>query len=309
MLQRLVLLALLIVTAEAFLRTAASRRFAGGRASSSQQLGAGFGAAAPAKKKSKKTKKGPSFDVNASVLRLEKLYDKLTLQHAKSLNSEDEDELLYLTEYIVAVKAAQYDWVPVAQVCLLRPHGTNETPDTLTSVVSKYCRELSFVASLGSNVFQSIPRDQYQYAVESSDSFHKFVYEPLEKHQDESPMSTEQAREILDIHNGESIKRQYRLLSKEFHPDRFVNTNQSEDEAAEAARKYEQIQNAYDVLRNVGDSWYAGLGGRARTDFRKLELTSIDNATKHLEATKVIQCGVVALDPELVQGFVARSRN
>lgn len=304
MLQRLVLLALLVLAAKAF---SPARRLAGSRLSYKQELRAGFGgAAATAKRKSRKAKKGSSFDVKKSVLRLEKLYDKITLQHDKNLNTEDEEQL-FLTEYVVAIKALHYDWVPVAQICLSRPH---EATDTLTAaVVSRYCRELSYVAGLGSNVFQSMARDQFQYAVESSDSFHKYVYEPLEKHADDLPMSKEQARDILDIRNGESVKQQYRLQSKKYHPDRFVNTDQSQDEVAEAALKYEQIQHAYEVLRNgVGESWYESLGGRARTDFVKLKkLVSIDAATKQLQASQ-IESAVVGLDPELVQGFVARSR-
>ena len=117
------------------------------------------------KKQDKQSGKQQPFNVNASMLRLEKKYDELTKAAAKNLLKEDiEAGDMVTTEYVVAARAQGYisDWVPIAQICLARPAdlGSDGVSDPLLrAAISCYYRELSFVASLGARVSQSVPRN------------------------------------------------------------------------------------------------------------------------------------------------------
>jgi hypothetical protein len=311
--------------------------------------GKGMGMAPTNKAKKGKSSSSSSsqpFNVNASVLRLGKAYDNLLLQHAKTLQKDDDEDseddsnkisihTVSTMEYVIAARAKGHvaDWVPIAQICLARHpdqvgEGVRDDP-ILQAVVSQYCRELSYVASLGSRVFQSVPRNLLEYSVETIDSFQKFVYDPVldggvrlkKKTSDEgSILSKQQAREILnlpDTINGSEddrslIKQSYRKLAFEWHSDRFAKTERTDEEIQHASNMYARIKVAYDTLtsgvKNSGTlSWYESLGGRARTDFAgPISLIPLSKAAETIQANKV-ESGLSGLDPDLVQSFVARS--
>jgi len=279
------------------------------------------------KKKSNNGKQQP-FNVNASMLRLEKKYDELTKAAAKNLRKEyEEDDDIITTEYVVAARAPGHvsDWVPIAQICLARPSTlvSDGVADPLVqAAVSCYCRELAFAASLGARVFQSVPRNLMQYAVETSDSFQKHVLAveeqpPSSKNGIEPRMSKQEARTVLQLEEGSSdekseIKQQYRKLSFALHPDRFVGTERSEADIQVSKEQYARIQQAYETLssgvRNgVESSWYQSLGGRARTDFvGPIELVSMSKAQEMMPA--VVESALAGLEPDFVQSFVTRSQ-
>jgi DnaJ domain len=300
------------------------------------------GMAAP---KAKSDKAAP-FNVNASLQRLEKKYDELTKANAKALQKDDdddekdadentskdavpEDDAIATTEYVIAVRAEGHvgDWVPVAQFCLARNAVQASRSDgvadpLIQAAISHHCRELCHVASLGSRVFHSVPRNLMQYSVETLDSFHKHVYETAiqGKNEDESNsnvMTKEEARSVLDLVNGDgedktAIKRSYRTLSFQWHPDRFVGTDRSPEEIESANERYAKIKLAYDTLnsgvRDEGTSWYQSLGGKARTDFLgPLQLLSLDVAKMALEGSGA-ECAICSMSPSIVQTFVARSQ-
>lgn len=293
------------------------------------------------KKNGEKSSSATPFNVNASLSRLEKKYDELTRAAAKNLLKEevDDDEIaggnfdgtddIVTTEYVVAARAEGYvgDWVPIAQFCLARKSSQAVASEGVSdplirAAVSYYCREFSHVATLGSHVFQSVPRNLLQYAVETTDSFHKHVYEPAMqgKNDDASNsnvMTKQEARRVLNLNNGgtddaSEIKRTYRSMSFEWHPDRFVGMDRTQPEIDAAAEHYSRIKLAYDTLtsgvRDVGKSWYQSLGGRARTDFvGPLQLLQLETAKEYIEASGVATA-IAVLDRDLVQSFVARSQ-
>jgi len=320
--------------------------------------------AAAAKKGLQKNRNGKTqsqpFNVNASLLRLEKNYDDLARAAAKNLRKErheddDDNDDIVTTEYVVAARAHGYvsDWVPVAQICLARPaslvhEGDGVSDPLVRAAVSCYCRELSLVASQGARVFQSVPRNLMQYAVETEDSFHKHVICAVEDDprasskngsrgkQDGEPSTTkmtkQEARQVLQLPDGTSttddkseIKQAYRKLSFQFHPDRFARgaaaaatAEQSQAQVQESADQYTRIQLAYETLtsglRGASSSlsWYESLGGRARsTDFLgPIELWPLAKAQDILQQqAALVESAVVGLDPDLVQGFVTRANS
>mmetsp|Transcript_26573 Transcript_26573/g.40793 ORF Transcript_26573/g.40793 Transcript_26573/m.40793 type:complete len:101 (-) Transcript_26573:100-402(-) len=96
----------------------------------------------------------------------------------------------------------------------------------------------------------------------------------------------------------------------QYHPDRFINEEQSKEEAEETTDMYLKVKAAYDVLQSgvrVGDkSWYESLGGKERTEFvGPIELTSIAKAQDEL-ASKDIKVAVADIEPSVVQTFVTR---
>jgi hypothetical protein len=310
---------------------------------SSTALHAGFGA--PVGGKGKKSKKkststvkstNPPFDVSASLLRMEKVYDELSQKEAKRINREDEmiedpNEMI-TAEYIVATRCAPtiMDWVPVAQVILARPLREAESAEgsaadpLLRATISQYCREISHVAGMGSRVFQTLPRNNFDYAVESIDSFHKHVYEVVmegknEDASNEHTMTKAEARQVLNIDDTSpgielsDIKRTYRKMAMQWHPDRFVG--QSNDIKETAAETYRRIKLAYETLqsgrngKSSSSSWYESLGGRSRTSFSLIpSLLSIKEAEAFLNDRQA-KAAVCGLDPDLVQTFVARSQS
>ena len=324
------------------------------------QASKGMGMGMAATKQSSKKKKGGSkgmasasnnsnnnksaFNVNASLLRLEKKYDQLTLQNAKTLQKDtvDPDDMV-TTEYVIAARssdpsAAVSDWVPVAQLILARTWdqadnniASQGAADPLVrAAVSAYCRELGHVACLGSRAFQSIPRQKLQYSVEPVDSFYKHVYEVVvegknEDSSNENVMTKKEARVTLGFAADDvtlelsEIKKSYRSKSFELHPDRFVasDSENEQPEKAAALLEYSRVKLAYETLssglrRTKGDdkpsSWYASLGGRARNDFvGPIQLMPLELAKLTLEQSG-LPSAVVGLDPDMVQGFVTRSQ-
>ena len=258
-------------------------------------------------KKSSKTSKASPFDVNASLLRLEKMYDDLLLKNAKLMQKEyEEDGDCITSEYVVAVQGGSLDWIPIGQVILARP---TDDPRLLTSAVSMYCRELSHLATLGSRAFSSLPRNELRYAVEPADSFHKHVYETVME--GKTTLTKARAREILELDHAvddrNELKSIYRKKSFAYHPDRFTN----EEDKATAMETYSLVKEAYETLlsglRQEGKSWYESLGGKARTEFQgPIALTSMAEAQTVLGDCKV---GLCALDPDLVQSFMARCQS
>ena len=252
----------------------------------------------------------------------------------------EEDYIIVTSEYVVAIRAEGYvdDWVPIAQFCLARTSQQAAVSDGVTDPaiqagVSYYCRELSHVATLGSRIFQSIPRNLLQYSVETLDSFHKHVYETTistnggsSNNKKDDPNNTNSmtkldAREVLELINGDAedksaIKRAYRTMSFAYHPDRFIGIDRTTEEIEVAHTKYLRIQLAYDTLnsgiRNTNStssiSWYQSLGGKARTDFvGPISLVSIDSGKSILE-TNQIESAITCMSPSIVQTFVARCK-
>jgi hypothetical protein len=224
------------------------------------------------------------FDVNASLLRMEKKYDDLTREVAKKLQDDDDDDddgaenalenpstsdAMLTSEYVVAARAASKravlpDWVPIAQLCLKRPESEYHegAADAMVQMaVSACCRELSHVAAVGAPVFATIARNEIQYSVESIDSFHKFVYDDVmkgkSKQNPDETMTKAVARQTLGLTAEDGgtasaaeiskadIKQAYRKLSFELHPDRFEGTIE-ECEAAKA--RFGKVQLAYETL-------------------------------------------------------------
>lgn len=309
------------------------------------------------------------FNVNASLARLEKKYDELTKANAKIIRKKDDDDdddddkddttsastdnsssnngdaddddenKIVTSEYVVAIRAEGYvdDWVPIAQFCLTRTSKQASKSDGVTDPaiqagVSYYCRELSHVATLGSRIFQSIPRNILQYSVETLDSFHKHVYETTistnggSSNKNDDPTNTnsmtkQDAREVLDLINGDAddksaIKRAYRTKSFEYHPDRFIGIDRTTEEIEVAHNKYLRIQLAYDTLNSgirstnstSSISWYQSLGGKARTDFvGPISLLPIETGKSILEMNQ-IESAITCMSPSIVQTFVARCK-
>jgi len=283
------------------------------------------------------------FDVNASLIRLEKKYDELTRNAAKELLKDDDDEFsswdatagssMMTSEYVIAARAASkrstvLDWVPIAQLCLKRPDSQYQegAADAMVqTAISYYCRELSHVAAIGAPVFSTIARNELQYSVEPVDSFHKFVYDEVvegkaNQNQDET-MTKAEARETLGLLKADTatsngvkeiskadIKQAYRKLSFELHPDRFAGTP---EESEAAAQRFARVKIAYETLSSGvrgddGISWYESLGGRARTSFvGPVDLVPLSVAQEHMDRHKA-EAAVLGLEPGLVQSFVVR---
>lgn len=285
----------------------------------------GMGMAKPKTNKKGTSSKSTStsttpFDVNASLIRLEKLYDELTTAHAKTLQKETIDENdIVISEYVVAVRSPKMDWVPVAQLLTARRQLDADTDLPIDAVVSLYCRELYLSATMGSRVFQSIPRQQLQYSVEPTDCFFKHVYEiAVEgKHDDDTDtdhvMTKTTARQVLQVEAGDelsTIKQQYRSRSFALHPDRLANDLSHEEREAKMS-EFARVKQAYETLLSAGlrhqdASWYESLGGRARTDFRFVNLQPIAEA-QQIVKSHGIQTALIGLSPSLVQNFVART--
>mmetsp|Transcript_22767 Transcript_22767/g.33902 ORF Transcript_22767/g.33902 Transcript_22767/m.33902 type:complete len:404 (-) Transcript_22767:59-1270(-) len=235
-------------------------------------------------KKDKKAKKmGAAFDVSASVLRSEKLYEELCTESAKSIFREDNsdydlysDELIH-TEYVIAARynnngaaptpagfASVSDWVPIAQLCINRPvsseSSTSETGSLdprVRTAVSYFCRELYFTACLAAPIFKSVPRNSVQYSAESVDSFHRYVYQDVIEHKnhkedDDNVMTKSRARQVLELEEGctdlNLIKSAYKKKMLQLHPDRFVGVDRTEEEVKDAEKLYADSRLAFDAL-------------------------------------------------------------
>ena len=301
--------------------------------------GSGGGGGSSKKKNSKKglttaasSVAAPSFDASASLLRLEKTYDRLLLEASKrqlQLESDDDDfeydDATTSAEYVIAARDGKVlpDWVPVAQLIVV---NVDDDGLLVQAGVSSFCREIHHVAGLACNTFRSIPRQGLEYSVEPAESFYKFVYDAVVERSassDASLMTMAEARRVLGINTNDAsttaptsgthaeLKRQYRARAFECHPDRIRHAAHLDDAAREqSALEYAQVQLAYETLlgsgfvRREGRTWYESLGGKERTEFRPTGLLPLRQAEQRLQGT---ESAVMGLDPQLVQSFVARS--
>ena len=137
-------------------------------------LGMGMGSKAGSKNKKKKkkssnnnkTSKSP-FDVSASFLKHEKIYDELCAKSAKELYNDDDDAQFdtITTEYMIAARFMNdgktknppgansvSDWIPVGQLCLARPISYNDSDsmerNIIQTYVSKFCREINHATNM-----------------------------------------------------------------------------------------------------------------------------------------------------------------
>ena len=154
------------------------------------------------------------------------------------------------------------------------------------------------------------------------DSFYKFVYEDViegknQNEKNDSVMTKAESRMVLglseDCNDANEIKKSYRSLTFQLHPDRFVGVDRSEEETKEANDRFAKVKLAYETLnsgvrdngRNGQTSWYESLGGRARTDFSgAIDLISMKKANEQL--TKEYMVAVCGLQPDVVMSFVTR---
>lgn len=289
----------------------------------------GMASASTNKKKKKKNgnAKKPPFDAAASLLKMEKKYEKLCSDYAKLMAKKDddlEDHDVLVREYMIAARSSRAkgvsDWIPVAQLAVARPfeEWSNEYNDDTAwtaPIVSCYCREISQAAIYAANQFRTVPRQELEYSMEPMESFEKHVYDNFNAKKQDT-MSKVEARQILelptDTTDAKEIKASYRKKSFEFHPDRFVGTEQTTEEAQASNDALAEIQLAYETLSSGnGDSWYASLGGKERTDFvGPVEIMAMSEAKAFLESKfSNLDCAIAGLDPELVQTFVVRNQN
>ena len=306
------------------------------------------------KKSSTSSSSATPYDVSAALIKNEKLYEELMAESTKALMNDDDD--LYggidlTTEYIIAARAkpdnsgaspslsaAASDWVPVAQLCIVRTISQDDNKDddhesimesTLTAAVSYFCREINYLGCLSApSAFKSLPRNNVEYGIEPIESFMKFVYEDVIEGKNgnngsssgssssSNGMSKAQAREILELEAGVTdaalIKTAYKKQSFKYHPDRI-----SEEDRETLSERFYDIKQAYETLnsgvRNKDangsqQSWYASLGGRDRTDFLgPISLLSMDKASAL--CNKAFKSAVVGIDPDLTMAFVARNQS
>jgi len=237
-----------------------------------------------------------SFDVNASLLKLERLYDELVGEANRAMmdsavDVDDDDDTAGLldsitSEYMVAARyvpiatsknpslpgsVAISDWIPVSQLCIVRPIHTYETSTErghssfgldadVQAVISSYCREIYLAASLAAPIFNSVPRNQIQYSVEPLDSFQKYVYDAVIEGKgnkngsgnEATIMTKADARLVLGLDEGcndvSLIKKAYRTMSFSLHPDRFVSVERSDEEIKRASDEFAKVRCAYDTL-------------------------------------------------------------
>lgn len=310
------------------------------RVTSALAKGMGMGTAIKSKKsgnkktKTKKSKKpsAPPFDVSASLLKCEVLYEDLLKKYDNPvIEEEEEEEEVNVYEYVIAAKysgsapvpgsASFCDWVPVAQLCLVLGAGF-ESERPLQLALSYYCREIHQAGCFAAPVLATLPRNSIQYSAEPLSSWHKHVYDAVIKAPSSSSettvtMTKAEARECLDVEANctdlAMIKKGWRKKSFELHPDRFIGQEDSE-KAKLAPEQLHCVNIAYETLQsgnmNSMGGWYASLGGKQRTDFNgAMELVSIDQGKKSMEhpiELGGIKSAVVGLSPEVCMSFVAR---
>lgn len=310
-------------------------------------------------KKDKKKSTSQPYDVSAALIKNEKLYEELMAESTKALMNDDDDlygDIDLTTEYIIAARAkpdgsssspsstfvGASDWVPVAQLCIVRSINQDDNKDddhesvmesTLTAAVSYFCREINYLGCLSApSAFKSLPRNNVEYGIEPIESFMKHVYEDVIEGKNNNNggsngsssgsssssngMSKAQAREILELDAGITdaamIKTAYKKMSFKYHPDRI-----SEEDRETSSERFYDIKQAYETLnsgvRNKGvngsnHSWYASLGGRDRSDFLgPISLLSMEKAGAL--CNKAFKSAVVGIDPDLTMAFVARNQS
>ena len=250
---------------------------------------AGFGGSSSTKKNVNKKKSSMSkFDAQASLLRCEVQYEELLKLYENpdvTKDNEEEEEIdTNLMEYLVAARCKRVsgfqDWVPIAQLVLVMGAGF-ESALSLQKALSLYCREIHAAGSYAAPVLSTASRNEIEYSVEPLSTWQKFVYDDVIEQQQKSKgnapkMTRAQAREVLGLVENEDdralVKKAWRMKSFEFHPDRFVGREETE-EAIAAPVALEKVNLAYETLSSgiksngSGGSWYESLGGKQRQDF------------------------------------------
>jgi hypothetical protein len=242
------------------------------------------------------------FDVAKSWTKLQKSYDEVMSEsNTNSKTNGDDDEwdestMEITTEYIVTARCksgsspssssassdntnnsayrSSSDWIPVAQVCIVRPihmeetekngahHKGIATPPQAT--ISYYCREISYAATLAAPILKSLPRNLIEYGYEPIDSFMKFVYGDVitgktadsyvNGDNEKVKMTKSNARQILQLEEGcidaALIKRSYKKLSMAYHPDRFINSDKTKEEIEESTHQFTLVKMAYEALNS-----------------------------------------------------------
>jgi hypothetical protein len=302
------------------------------------------------KKSTKDNKKGgASFDVAKALIKSEKRYDELLTEFNKAnAAAEYEDDMIDIaTEYVVAARtkpgsspsSAASDWIPVAQVCVVRPihgeddDGEGELDASVPVAVSFYCREIFHAACRASpSTFQSLPRNNVEYSVEPYHSFIKYVYDEViegkssgsgsfEENGATVVMTKTKAREILGLDAGckdlSVIKQTYKRLMFELHPDRIANgEDRTQEDVDAASNRFLSVKVAYETLASGGvrgteadgqaKSWYASLGGKDRSEFYPIQLMSMEKAVAL--CNKAFKAAVAGVDPDLCMAFIARNQ-
>ena len=309
------------------------------------------------------------YDVAKAMIKSEKKYDELMTEQTKAFIAADEwenqgKELDITTEYMIsarckpgssAVAGAACDWIPVAQICVVRPsnpssvhvHGNSDEETAKSSIirtaVSYYCREINYAATLASpSTFKSLPRNIIEYSAEPIDSFMKFVYEDVIQGKSADSymegdtkisLTKSKSREILGLDVGCTdaalIKSAYKKQSMALHPDRFVNSDKSQEEIDGMSARFGLVKMAYEAL-NSGvrtesvaadgsntmqqqqqqqQSWYSSLGGKSRTDFSgAIDLVTMSKASALANDETYFKSAITGIDPELTMSFVARNQ-
>jgi len=306
----------------------------------------------------KQSSEGDKYDIAKAMVKSEKLYDEIMSDSLKALNSDewDEDSMDITSEYVITARctpgttlakkeaggalASASDWIPVAQICIVRPVSSEELDNdgmhsSVGAAVSYYRREINYAATLAAPTLKSLPRNVIEYGAEPVDSFVKYVYEDVIEGKavetfvdgdgtgEKVGMTKSKAREILGIEAGcqdaSLIKQAYKKQSMALHPDRFVGSDKTKEEIDETSNQFGLVKMAYEAL-NSGvrngevnekgvskSSWYESLGGKSRTEFEgPIELLSVEKAGAL--CNKAFKSAVVGLDPELTMSFVARNQ-
>ena len=260
--------------------------------------------------KKSETNKAP-YDVAKAWLKSKKLYDELLYESNKVSFTVDEDGGLdtssvdsgegtedITTEYIIAARCrlpetgggnngytnnnaalrSASDWIPVAQLCIVRPiqpegesgasHDEVRHALPLRAAVSYYCREIYFAATIATPALKSLPRNNVEYSYEPVDSWIRHVYEDViegkvsDSYVDGTTgvkvdMTKSKAREVLGLEAGctdaSLIKRAYKKESMACHPDRFVSTTNNgvkKEEVEEYTKRFGLVKMAYDALNS-----------------------------------------------------------
>jgi len=269
-----------------------------------------------AQRNSGKRKAGPRpqpVNYAALVRASEAQHNKITAQYEPGEN----DDGTVMTEWIVAARVREgqpvvpmlTDWVPVATIVALAHEQATHNLARET-VVGQLKKEISECVHLVSASLRSVDRDGLEYALEPVDSFSSHVMDrsKYEKHDD--------LYRDLGLEPGATpreIKTAYRKIAAQCHPDTFATRPEGQEEAAARLKK---AQDAYTILGGgVGtdneDSWYASLGGRARTDFSG-PLSTKGHTQKRLGQELPLEGGgfrlaLAPLKPEMAQEFLFRN--
>lgn len=205
------------------------------------------------------------------------------------------------------------DWVPVCQLGVLTSTSLSDLSSSpaLPSSLSYLAREVCHSASLTS----SFPRSGAEFAAEPLSSFFDHVYDAVvSPAKGNAALSPSEARAVLGVEKGDDpgdVKRKYRKITLANHPDRFVLDPDSE-EAEAGARRFSDAAAAYEVLSSSekSDSYYEGLGGKARSDFTKVQVEDVGKERTAMRMELDLggyRAAVRCLDPDVSKFFVARN--